>query len=186
MKDEIQIGLKLKHQRKRKGISISSLSKKSGVSTGQISQIEQGKTIPSVISLYKLASALNVDLNYFFEEENSYVLQKAGERRVVITNEGRNRYEILSPTETKNHKMDFTIITLQPHSVYEGEKPEFSHEGEECGYILSGAMVVNIDEERVVLNEGDSIYFSSAKLHCYENPFDEECVSIWAMTPLFF
>lgn len=186
MDEAFRIGSRLKSKRNSSGYSIKSLSEKTGVSTGQISQIEQGKVTPSVVCLYKLANALGVDLNYFFESEMEVIIQKPENRNVVITNEGRNIYEILSPYGTRNHIIDFTKITIKANSSYDDDDSDISHEGEECGYVIKGSMVVHIDGEDIVLKEGDSIYYKSGKPHHYENPFDEDCISIWAMTPLFF
>lgn len=181
------IGSQLKSRRKKLSYSIQQLSQLSGVSTGQISQIEQGKVIPTVVCLHKIAQAIEVDLNYFFQNESKYSLQHNNERRLIITNEDRNYYEILSPNDSKNHKIDFMKITMKAGSSYEeGEDNNITHEGEECGYVISGSMIVCLENERIVMHEGDSIYFDSTRPHHYENPFDTDCESIWAMTPLFF
>ncbi len=182
---EFQLDRKLRDLRKEQNMSIQTLSDASGVSTGQISQIEHGKVTPSVICLWKLANVLNVDLNYFFEEEPACFVQKPGERKVIVTNEGTNTYELLSPSEHRN-KIDFVRITLAPHVEYSSDDEGVTHEGEEGGYVLKGRMVVHLDGKDIVLEEGDSIYYSSKRPHYYANPFDEECISIWCMSPLFF
>ena len=52
--------------RKRKGISIRELSRKSGVSHTQILRIETGMESPSLRTLLKLADALGVDIKDTF------------------------------------------------------------------------------------------------------------------------
>ena len=61
-----------------------------------------------------------------------------------------------------------------------------SHQGEECCYVLSGVLTVLIDEEEIALHPGDSLYFSSTHPHLYLNCGEEDCESIWAITPKFF
>ena len=64
---EFPIGARLKELRKTKGLSITELAEKSGVSTGLISQIERDLVVPSVVNLYRIAQALGTDINYFKE-----------------------------------------------------------------------------------------------------------------------
>ena len=66
---EILIGSKLKQLRTEKKLSIAELSRLSDVSTGLISQIERDLVVPSVTSLWRLAQALDTNINYFFHEE---------------------------------------------------------------------------------------------------------------------
>ena len=63
---EFSIGTRLKELRKTKGMSITELAERSGVSTGLISQIERDLVAPSVVSLYDIAQALDTDISYFF------------------------------------------------------------------------------------------------------------------------
>ena len=52
--------------------------------------------------------------------------------------------------------------------------------------MLKGELVVLLGGKEYVLEEGDSIYFNSTVPHKYINRGDEDCISIWAMTPAFF
>ncbi|MBR5122746.1 MAG: cupin domain-containing protein, partial [Anaerotignum sp.] len=58
--------------------------------------------------------------------------------------------------------------------------------GEECGYVLKGELTVHLGSKQYVLHEGDSIYFDCNTPHKYVNNGEEDCVSIWAMTPKFY
>lgn len=50
-----------------KDYSIGKLAKLSGVSTAQISRIENGLTIPTIETLCRLAKALNCDVTDLFD-----------------------------------------------------------------------------------------------------------------------
>lgn len=77
------------------------------------------------------------------------------------------------------------MITIEPgESTSKHEK--LSHDGEECGIVIKGSVLVKLDDEEYILNEGDSIYFDSSRKHLYMNVGDEVSVSIWAMTPPTF
>ena len=83
---EILIGGKLKQLRTEKKLSIAELSKLSDVSTGLISQIERDLVVPSVTSLWRLAQALDTNINYFFHEEpqEEQMIIRKGEHRTIV------------------------------------------------------------------------------------------------------
>lgn len=182
---EIMIGTKLKQRRTEKKLSIAELSKLSDVSTGLISQIERGKVTPSVTNLWRLAKALDTNINYFFEEEpqEDQIVLRKGDQRTLVTYHNTSFYKMLCPI-IPNRMLDLMEITLKGGSSY--EKKTLCHEGEECGYVLKGTLTVHLNGKDYVLQEGDSIYFSSTLPHKYINNEEEDCISIWAMTPKFF
>ena len=183
---EILIGGKLKQLRTEKKLSIAELSRLSDVSTGLISQIERDLVVPSVTSLWRLAKALDTNINYFFYEETTedQIIVRKGSHRTIVTHNESSYYKMLHPT-TANRMLDFTEITLRAGCSYESN-PLVQHEGEECGYVLKGEMTIHLGSKQYVLQEGDSIYFDCKTPHKYVNNGKEDCVSVWAMTPKFF
>jgi transcriptional regulator with XRE-family HTH domain len=64
------IGEKLRTVRQERKMSLRDLANKAEVSASMLSQIETGKVFPSVRSLYSIANALGVSIDYFFPEGN--------------------------------------------------------------------------------------------------------------------
>jgi transcriptional regulator with XRE-family HTH domain/quercetin dioxygenase-like cupin family protein len=73
------IGEKLRAVRQSRQMSLRELANKAEVSASMLSQIETGKVFPSVRSLYSIANALEVSVDYFFPEQS-------GERAAVAPN----------------------------------------------------------------------------------------------------
>lgn len=182
---ELKIGNQLRKLRKSKGMSIAELSEKSGVSTGLISQIERDIAVPSVVSLYRIAQTLNTNINYFFEEpENTnFGVIRRGNHKVISTCHGISQYALLVP-DNMEHNLDMIQVTLKGGETY--DRDCITHDGEECGFVISGVLTVLLDEKEYVLYPGDSIYYYSSHPHKYINNGAEDCVSIWSMTPKFF
>lgn len=65
------IGEKLRTVRQHKRISLRDLARKADISASMLSQIETGKAFPSVRSIYSIAAALDVPVDYFFPDPNS-------------------------------------------------------------------------------------------------------------------
>ena len=92
------IGEKLRTVRQEQKMSLRELASKAEISASMLSQIETGKAFPSVRSLYDIASALSVTVDYFFPEQNSQPAKEefasvsageltASEMRSVLVNE---------------------------------------------------------------------------------------------------
>lgn len=183
--EQLEIGARLRKLRKEKNMSIAVLAERSGVSTGLISQIERELVVPSAVSLYRIATALDIGISYFFNapEPLDFGLQRKGSHKVITTNSGSRHYTLLAP-DSKDRAFDLVQIVLKAGEEYDLNC--VAHEGEECGYVLSGVLTVLLDSAEYTLNPGDSFYFYSNVPHKYLNRGDEDCVSVWAMTPKFF
>ena len=61
-----------------------------------------------------------------------------------------------------DRKADPFIVTVEPN-----DKPLHlnSHPGQEFNMILEGTLLLSINGKELTLNEGDSVYFDSNKLH---------------------
>ncbi|MDO5713295.1 MAG: cupin domain-containing protein [Tissierellia bacterium] len=176
-------GNKIRVLRKSKNMSIKDLAEKSDLSTGLISQIERDLVSPSVNAMTRIVQALDSTMGEFFDEEftkESPIIIKKDKRKEISVNDMHRVSEVLSPTD--NRLIEMVLMRLGKHDG-KGHLKLSSHEGEECGYIIQGRMTILIEDEVYELEAGDSFYFESTKPHQYVNYDDEECISIWAMTP---
>ena len=89
MEGTFSLGKKLRQLRNERNISQRDLARMAGLSPNSISLIERDETSPSVATLQSLATALNIRMGYFFEEETptSILHIKAG-ARPKISSEG--------------------------------------------------------------------------------------------------
>lgn len=60
----IKIGERLKNRRLELRLTQTDIFEKTGITSGVLSRIENGKNIPSVIAFYKLAETLNSDVTW--------------------------------------------------------------------------------------------------------------------------
>lgn len=179
----MQLGEKIRELRNKQKMSIEQLSEKTDLSKGLISQIERDITGPSVASLWKIAQALNVKMNYFFDEYDGFneVVRK-DERKKIMMNKANRSYELLCP----NLKNSIEMLWIEIGPNESNSDDLISHEGEECGVVIKGSLKVLSGNKEYDLNEGDSIYLDSTIPHRYLNNGSELSVSVWAMVPPSF
>ncbi len=84
--ESVDVGQRLRILREERSISMRALARRSGLSANALSMIERGLTSPSVSTLNKLATALEVPITAFFRQEpvrEKIVFRKAAERARV-------------------------------------------------------------------------------------------------------
>jgi len=177
----IGIGKRLKSIRKKEGYTISSLANSAGVSNGLISKIENGRTIPSLPVLLELISALKIDVSTFFEG----VEKKTGAKFIRIKKEDQQFLEKELEAEGFSYYQIFgkslnaigfeaVLLTVSPNS----KRNKVITDAWEFKYIISGECTYIIDNEEVLVKEGDSIYFNGRLPHVPENRSAKDCVML--------
>ncbi|MGG1573540.1 helix-turn-helix domain-containing protein [Fictibacillus sp. NRS-1165] len=180
----MDIGTKIRTLRKSMDMSVRQLSEVTDCTPSFISQIERNLANPSINTLKKIATTLDVPLIYFFEEsieetpEEEYIVRR--EKRKKLNSPGE-KAEVFLLTPSHNIKnIEMHMIVIEP-----GGKSDrlYVNNAEEVGYILQGTLVLFLGDEEFEVNQGDSIYFPGNIPHGWENRTDKEVVTIWAATP---
>ncbi len=153
----MKIGVRIKDLRIQQRITLKDLAKNTGLSTSFLSQLERNLVSPSVSSLEKIAEALNTKMGYFFEREEAkeLIFVKKDFGKKVIDKEKNISSEALAS--------GFLNIKMQPQVFTFGLGAELTKEviysqGERFGLVLKGRIEFLYGEEKLILEEGDSIY----------------------------
>jgi transcriptional regulator with XRE-family HTH domain/quercetin dioxygenase-like cupin family protein len=77
------IGEKLRGIRQERQLSLRELAKKAEISASMLSQIENGKAFPSVRSIYSIAAALAVSVDYFFPDLRNTTTGASGSEIII-------------------------------------------------------------------------------------------------------
>ena len=164
--------------------TIDQLARRSGVSTGRISQIERGFGNPSFVTLSKIATALDIPIGSFFQGPSGevHMLVRKKERKQLVIPHDNLVYELLTPD--LQGTLEVYIFHLPPG--FDNSKRPITHRGEECIHVLSGSLEAFVDGERFVLDEGDSITYDSGRPHCVRNLNDKKVTALAAVTPPSF
>jgi len=146
----------------QRGYSLRQLAEVTGFTPSFLSQVERNLAMPSIMSLRKVAEALEVPIFYFLldDGEEQRVVRKS-ERKVLNFPESHLTFELLTPG--LNHTIEMITARLEPGAATCDRK--LSHHGEECVLVVQGTMQIEVDEDVYILSEGDSIYYSSSLPH---------------------
>jgi transcriptional regulator with XRE-family HTH domain len=164
---EVNVGDCVRAIRKERGLSLRALADLSSVSINTLSLIENGKTSPSVNTLQKISNALRVPIVGFF-------LSKRSDQKIIYTN-SRHRQRMTMAHGTledlgsnlPGKAPEPFIVTLSPYAT---SGPDFTmHLGFEFVFCLAGRMEYRIENQRYILDPGDSLYFEACLPHCWQN-----------------
>ncbi len=169
--DEVEIGAKIKALRLGRRKTLQEVADGTGFSPALISQIENNNVSPPLATLSKIAKVLGVRVGYFFRDEGpeeAYEVIRRDQRpvitRVISRSGGDHGYVYQALTHHKRDKvMEPFLLHVDP-GMREDES-QYSHEGEEFLLVLKGEAVLLFEDERIVLHEGDSVYFESSRKH---------------------
>jgi len=169
------IGMKFKNLRKKKGITLKQLSGLSGLSIACLSKLERGESKPSLENTLKLCEVLEISIYHLLKEDSlSHIVLRSQKKRIIYEEENMVTYESIS---FAHGKLPGIIITIQPH--YQNDKTNWSHDSDEIGYIIEGGIEMEVNNELIHLDQGDSIYIDAGVKHNISNKSDEKSVSIW-------
>ena len=177
------IGKKLKATRLRNDMTIQELAESSKVSSNMISRIERGLTTPSVEIMVKIANSFGMSINYFVEEADkgsAIIHTKKGQGEPVFFFE--DKHQIISLTQGLRDP-NFTVFfdTIEPNCG--SGDGGMVHSGEEFALVVEGALEFIIDDERFVLEEGDSIVFKASLPHRWRNLHQGKTNVLWVVSP---
>jgi transcriptional regulator with XRE-family HTH domain len=153
------VGTQLREFRERRGWSLRRLAERSGLSVNAISRIERGENSPTIVTLQKIAVALNLPIgNFFTLDARPRPLRQAD----ILANSVDGRVvEAMRPALTGYALYPYRI-TLAAHADL---PPPVAHVGEEWLHVLGGALHCEVGPDSFDLFTGDSLLFQGSLPH---------------------
>jgi transcriptional regulator with XRE-family HTH domain len=179
----MQLGRKIRDLRLRRGLTVQQLAEATGLSKGFVSQVENGRTSPSLSTLQDLARSLETSVAYLVVEEDQvpYVVRRA-ERPNMSVNGSGSRVEVMSAQPRRNLEL---LHCELPPGISMSDKRHFHH-GEEVVLCVEGRVSLACGEHVVILEVGDSCHFDGRVPHSIENAGDTTAKLFIALTPAAF
>lgn len=187
------LGEHLRAARQAKKLSIRELARTLGLSPALIGHIETGRTLPSINTLYAMATTLELSLDKLFTLDDSSDAHDHADAATVATDGvliGRYnarahqishlgvRWESLTST---GQPLRFGILTYDAGVSTTLNSAPVGHEGTEHAYVLSGTLELVVGKKKYVLHSGDSFELDAKFPHALSNPGTHPVHLLWAI-----
>lgn len=164
-----QIGKRIKTIRNEKGITLQKLSECSSLSKGLLSKIENSRTVPSLPVFLSIMKGIEISPKDFFDSlstagigGNAYAHFKKKDYKKLKKEERPGfDYKFILAQSLSNCLLETVVLTIKPKTK---GKPTVT-DGFEFKYVVSGDCEYHVGDDKVALNEGDSIYFDASVPH---------------------
>jgi transcriptional regulator with XRE-family HTH domain len=193
------VGQRIRAYREESNLSLRELARRLGISPSAVSQIETGKSKPSVSTLYAVIDELGLAVDALFSPIGPAQVPKPPAARAaaapgVARDDGRGLVQRLEDRATIDLESGVRWERLTPsgdddlefvHMVYEvggSSSPDgrfMRHPGHEYGVVLSGTLEVALGFDTHRLKTGDSIRFDATVPHLVRNAGDKPAKCIW-------
>jgi transcriptional regulator with XRE-family HTH domain len=197
------VGPSLRAHREQRQLSLRELARRLGISPSALSQIETGKSRPSVSTLYAIVSELGISLDELFgggqprsaratsRPTKARAQAKSAAQSVVLDSArvqrggARHRIDLQSGvrwerlTAQPDAEADFLYVVYDVGGSSSQDDLFMRHAGREYGLVLSGTLEVTVGFETYALGPGDSISFDSTIPHRLRNTGSEPVTGVW-------
>jgi mannose-6-phosphate isomerase-like protein (cupin superfamily) len=132
--------------------------------------------------LDKIARALKKNTSFFLEDvELPDLCKLSGNGSTMILSEDPRVVLRSLSFGIPGGRLKFYVLTAHPGNGKErGSFVTHCHEGDECGFVLSGRLELKVGDEVVALKSGESVHFNGVKPHGIRNVGSGVSESVWA------
>ncbi|MBN2564463.1 MAG: helix-turn-helix transcriptional regulator [Candidatus Eisenbacteria bacterium] len=179
MLDKAELGRRVKLERLAKGMTLKQVADASGMSPTHISEIERGRTSPTVGALLRIAHALGKSATFFVEEDELptvSIVRRHERAHRTITKGGQNVADVDFLTRGIPAGR-LRVVQVQDFESGKIEGP--THQGEEILLVMSGKIRVTVGTDSYDLEDGDSIQFKGSVAHTFERVGVESPRAFW-------
>lgn len=186
-------GLEVRQLRKARQMTLATLAQASGVSISHLSAIERGAVNPSLTMMSRVAAALAVPKEWFFNRrpgkgplERAYVVRKANRRNLnLLYDESieESGYSDALLSSSIGGSFYLGLSDYPPHSEQVIDR-DFVRDGEMHGLVLEGEFELRLDDEVITLTSGDSFSFPGTILHSARNISARPARLLWVNAPV--
>lgn len=162
-----KIGLNIRQARKKRAMTLDDIARRTNLSKGLLSKIENFRTLPSLPVLSAIARSLNIGMenivkNVGAETSAPHQLVRANCRVPVKREKSRGfKYATLLARPLGNIGFESFVLALEPGA----KRKQVSTDGDEFIFMLRGEIQFSIGKETFRLSAGDAFYFDGRLPH---------------------
>jgi len=175
------VGVNLRRLRTRRGLSLERLAQKSDVSRAMLSQVELGRSAPTINVLWKIARALGVTFSALLSSnlDSGPVVMRESAAKRLTSRDGTFSSRALFPFD-RPRRVEFYELRLKPHAVEEAD-PHPPGTAENI-VVNAGSVTIAVGGSTHDLGQGDALLFQADVAHVYRNTGDTDALMYLVMT----
>ena len=155
-----ELGRRIRKLRVERRMTLKQVEQASGLSATHLSEIERGRTSPTIGALVRIARALNKDASYFIEaEERPDVAHLTREQVHTVSKIPGLTIEALTPGVPGSGIFAYRIM-IQPSPAGELTMPTQELPGDAIYLVRQGALETEFGGARMTLGTGDAVQAS--------------------------
>lgn len=156
----------IQKERKRVGLSLSTLAKNSNIAKSTLSQLESGSGNPSIETLWALANSLNIPVSRLIEDQKPPIKHIKAGQGVKTASEQTNYVATLLSISPPNTRRDIYSLIVQPDEM----KLSTPHPNGTIEHIImmKGKAIAGPIDHPVELNEGDYLSYPADIAHTFK------------------
>ena len=169
------VGKNLRSYRVRRGLTLERLAKASGVSRAMLSQVELGRSTPTIKVVWKVARALGLPFSALLLDSQAAgcCVVRQNDSKVLTSRDGKVRSRALFPF-TGPRRVEFYELQLAPGAT---EQAHAHNTGTVENLVVTrGELELTIERRRERLNVGDATVFDADVLHKYANRGSDDLI----------
>jgi transcriptional regulator with XRE-family HTH domain len=158
-------------QRLARSWTVEQLAARAGVSKGMITQVELGKTNPSIVTLARLANALGINIGALLELETPLSAQvvPSSEGITIWTGAPGTAGKLLVSSQGADNAELWDNIITGGDSLYSDPHPAGTRE---LLLVVDGTLTLEVSGVAYELSSGDAATFRGDQAHAYLNTTD--------------
>ncbi len=165
------IGQKIRRLRLKRSMGLAELGKEVGLSASFLSQLENGRVIPTLRNLSRIALVFKKELSYFFRDENDKVFRVSrGKDRIRLVVGEFLLSDSMSVLVPDRHIVP-CIADFLPGIEGAAFHPQI-FAGLELVYVIDGSLMLSTEGKTEVLHSEDSAWIdgsTSRQYRCHED-----------------
>jgi transcriptional regulator with XRE-family HTH domain len=170
---ESNVGSRVRSLRDQQGYSLRALAERCGLSINTISLIERGENSPTVSTLHRLATALDVPITDFFQSEERQLVASV-KRNMGLRSQSEGAVMESLGIGLFNQQLEPFRMIIEPGAGNSNDS--VSHPGEEFAYCLEGEIEYCVEDRTFYLEQGDSLLFDATQKHAYRNHSEKPAI----------
>jgi transcriptional regulator with XRE-family HTH domain len=165
------IGQKIRRLRLKRSMGLAELGKEVGLSASFLSQLENGRVIPTLRNLSRIALVFKKELSYFFRDENDKVFRVSrGKDRIRLVVGEFLLSDSMSVLVPDRHIVP-CIADFLPGIEASAFHPQI-FPGLELVYVIDGSLTLSTEGKTELLQSEDSAWIdgsTSRQYRCHED-----------------